>query len=171
MACILANALRHVQRLAQAATFVAVLIDPGNRRARIETTSQIGWFNLAEPALRPASRRKEPPAENGASRRRDVGATIAPRRKPDGLARELSRRISTIGQSDWLDNDDSSGAAGGACAIAGMERSQASCHLFRFEFGRVATRESVHANTAILLHASHLLRIVDDRAAKRTAKP
>jgi len=47
MASILANALRHVQRLAQAATFVAVLIDPGNRRARIETTSQIGWFNLA----------------------------------------------------------------------------------------------------------------------------
>jgi hypothetical protein len=26
---------------------VAVLIDLGNRRARIETTSQIGWFNLA----------------------------------------------------------------------------------------------------------------------------
>lgn len=50
MASILANALRHVQRLAQAATSVAVLIDPGNRRARIETTSQIGWFNLAEPS-------------------------------------------------------------------------------------------------------------------------
>jgi hypothetical protein len=47
MASILANALRHVQQLAQAATSVAVLIDPGNRRARIETISQIGWFNLA----------------------------------------------------------------------------------------------------------------------------
>ena len=81
--------------------------------------SSISWMRYGA-----ASRRKELPAENGGSQHRDVGVIIAPRRKLDDLARELRRRVSIIGQSGWLDSDDSSGAARRACAIAGMERSR-----------------------------------------------
>ena len=130
---------------------MAVLIDPGNRRARIETTSQIGWFNLAEPALR---RSVETEGAAGGERRKPasgLGATIAPRRKPDGLACELRRRVSTIGQSDWLDNDDS-GTYTITGLMPGLEGRQPEYQIKHFseEFERVAfeneltTGESEH---------------------------
>jgi hypothetical protein len=88
MASILANALRHVQRLAQAATSVAVLIDPGNRRARIETTSQIGWFNLAEPALR---RSVETEGAAGGARRKPASGRGSNHRAPKKAGRSSAR--------------------------------------------------------------------------------
>ena len=69
---------------------------------------------LAETLYVEALRRNAAVAENGGSRRRDVEATIAPQRKPGGLARELRR----------LDNDGGGGRASAAGAIAGMGRSQ-----------------------------------------------
>jgi DNA end-binding protein Ku len=52
--------------------------------------SSISWMRYGA-----ASRRKEPPAENGASRRRDVGVITAPRRKLDDLARGRRRQASS----------------------------------------------------------------------------
>ena len=47
-------------------------------------------------ALRRSVETERSAAENGGSRRRDVGATIAPRRRPGVRARELRRRVSTL---------------------------------------------------------------------------